>query len=439
MPPGPFPPLFPASQIYSRPGPSRLRSGPRPLWLHLMAISAYGMSLPAAFWRLNNGLSDWNRNLPPQTLAEWTKLIHEWGQQQNHPALQKDIQSQVEAQQRLAIEGILRYRAHPYLPDAGTPPAVIGSEGSSRLLSYRKTESDKPLLLVIPSLVNQAHILDLDKKTSFVRTLADRGYPVILLDWGTPGPLEQDFSLSDYISRLLRLIEGGIDPQQIVLVGYCMGGLLALAAALALKTRLKHRNHPKACISIATPWDFSKAGGVTPDDPATRLWIKWMEVLGPGLKAGHPLPAELLQAWFAMRDPMLVIKKFSAFAQMDPSSEAAHQFVALEDWAAAGVPMAGPAAYEALQGWYIENQPFHGKWEVNGKQVKPGDLNIPALCLSAQRDRIVPAASSGALAAQIPHAETTTMETGHVGMMAKPDRLNRLVARIIHFLERSWP
>ena len=428
---------FPASQIYSR--PASFKPGPRPLWLHLMAISTYGMSLPAAFWRLNNGLSGWNHTLPPQILAEWTKLIKEWGQQQ-HPALQKDIQQKIEAQQRLAIEGILRYRAHPYRADAGQAPAVIGSEGSSRLLFYKEARgqngSDKPLLLVIPSLVNQAHILDLDKKTSFACTLADRGYPVVLLDWGTPGPLEQSFSLSDYIARLLRLVEGAIDPQPIVLVGYCMGGLLALAAALAMKDQPKYRDHPKAYIGIATPWDFSKAGGVTPDDPATRLWIKWLEVLGPGLKAGHPLPAELLQAWFAMRDPMLVIKKFSAFAQMDPSSEAAQQFVALEDWAAAGVPLAGPAAYEALQGWYIENQPFHGKWEVNGKQVKPGDLNIPALCLSAQRDRIVPAASSGALAAHIPHAETVEMEAGHVGMMAKPDRLNRLVARITDFLER---
>ena len=430
---------FPASQIYSRPAP--FKPGPRPLWLHLMAISTYGMSLPAAFWRLNNGLSGWNHTLPPQILAEWTKLIEEWGQQQNHPALQKDIQKKIEAQQRLAIEGILRYRAHPYLPDAGQMPAVIESEGSSRLLSYGKTESGKtesgkPLLLVIPSLVNQAHILDLDKKTSFVRTLADRGYPVVLLDWGTPGLHEQNFSLSDYIARLLRLVEGAIDPQPIVLVGYCMGGLLALAATLAMKDQPKYGHHPKAYIGIATPWDFSKAGGVTADDPATRLWIKWLEVLGPGLKAGHPLPAELLQAWFAMRDPMLVIKKFSAFAQMDPLSEAAEQFVALEDWAAAGVPLAGPAAYEALQGWYIENQPFHGKWLVNGSAVRPGDLNIPALCLSAQRDRIVPAASSGALAAHIPHAETVEMEAGHVGMMAKPDRLNRLVAWITDFLER---
>ena len=254
---------FPASQIYSR--PASFKPGPRPLWLHLMAISTYGMSLPAAFWRLNNGLSGWNHTLPPQILAEWTKLIQEWGQQQNHPALQKDIQQKIEAQQRLAIEGILRYRAHPYRPDAGQVPAVIGREGSSRLLSYGKTESGKtesgkPLLLVIPSLVNQAHILDLDKKTSFVRTLADRGYPVVLLDWGTPGPLEQNFSLSDYIARLLRLVEGAIDPQPIVLVGYCMGGLLALAATLAMKDQPKYRASSKSLYRDCNALGFFKSG-----------------------------------------------------------------------------------------------------------------------------------------------------------------------------------
>src|SRR3546814_17400517 len=69
---------------------------------------------------------------------------------------------------------------------------------------------------------------------SLCRWLAGRGIRPVLLDWGMPGDMEQRFDLTAYIARLRRALaalhrQAGRPP---VLLGYCMGGNLALAAAL---------------------------------------------------------------------------------------------------------------------------------------------------------------------------------------------------------------
>src|SRR6202043_2877398 len=97
------------------------------------------------------------------------------------------------------------------------------------------------------------YVLDLLPKRSFVRFLAERGLRPLVLDWGEPGDAERDFSLTDYIAGPLEaamdaaiaLTEGPVG-----LIGYCMGGLLALTLAL-------RRPIDTACLALlATPWDF---------------------------------------------------------------------------------------------------------------------------------------------------------------------------------------
>src|SRR4029077_2221749 len=104
-------------------------------------------------------------------------------------------------------------------------------------------------LLFVPSLINRATVLDLTGERSMMRYLAANGARVLLLDWGWPGEVERSFSLTDYIAgRLERaLLAAG---RQVVLVGYCMGGLLAVAAAQRRPDLIR------ALALLATPWDF---------------------------------------------------------------------------------------------------------------------------------------------------------------------------------------
>ena len=256
-------------------------------------------------------------------------------------------------------------------------------EGETRLLDYG---GEGPAVLFVPSLINRAYILDLMEDGSMLRWLSAHGVHPYLLDWGWPGEAERTFSLTDYIAGRLERAIAAL-PGKIVLAGYCMGGLLALAAALRLPEKVS------ALALLATPWDFHA------DDPAAAKRLSDMlPALEPMMGFSNTLPIDALNALFAMVDPYGVGDKYRDFAAQDKSSARARRFVAMEDWLADGVPLAAPVAREALGGWYGANSPARLQWRVAGLAVDPARLTVPAFCAMPARDRLVPAASAQKLA-----------------------------------------
>jgi poly(3-hydroxyalkanoate) synthetase len=298
------------------------------------------------------------------------------------------------------LKGIAAYRRHPHRRALEDPPA-LWREGSARLLDFGGP--GRPVLFV-PSLVNRSSVLDLDEGASLLRFLRDNGVRPLLLDWGWPGEAERRFTLTDHIAgRLERAIQAA--PRGLILAGYCMGGLLALAAALRQPARVR------ALALLATPWDFHA-------DPQAAGLAKLLPGLEPVMEPLGALPVDALQWLFAMLDPYGVGEKFRAFARLDPASPRARRFVALEDWLNDGVPLAAPVARETIGGWYGRNTPIRGEWAVAGLPVEPHAWTRPAFLAIPARDRIVPPASASPLAASLAAATVHVAEAGHVGMVA---------------------
>ena len=280
---------------------------------------------------------------------------------------------------------------------------MIWTEGGSRLLDFGGTG---PTLLLVPSLVNRASVLDLAPGRSMVRFLATQGLRVLLLDWGWPGEAERRFTLTDYIAgRLERaLLAVG---EKVVLAGYCMGGLLAIAAAQ------RRPDLVAALALLATPWDFHAA------DPGRAAQMgRMLPLLEPAMAFAGTLPVDLLQLLFSLLDPFGIAAKYRAFARLDPDSDRARLFVALEDWLNDGVPLAAPVARECLTGWYGANTPARGTWMVAGLPVLPAALDMPCFVAVPARDRIVPPESARPLAAAISGAVLHAPAAGHIGMAA---------------------
>ena len=119
-------------------------------------------------------------------------------------------------------------------------------------------------------------------------------------------------------------------------------------------------------------------------------------------------------------DPGGIGEKYRKFGQVDPGSDAATRFVALEDWLNDGVPLAAPVAREALAEWYGANTPGRGAWRVAGAAVRPEALRMPCFVAVPAKDRIVPPAGALALAGLIPGALVHRPASGHIGMAAGP-------------------
>ena len=333
------------------------------------------------------------------------------------------------------IHGIAAYRRHPWrrsLPD----PAVLWQEADARLLDYGETGGEaggktanaaaRPVLFV-PSLVNRAYVLDLLPGRSLVRWLAAHGMRPLVLDWGWPGTADRSLALADLITgRLERALAAVGSP--VVLAGYCMGGLLSVAAAL------RRPDLVDALALLATPWDFHAAHAAH----ARRL-AAMLPLFEPVLAATGSLPVDALQALFATPDPGAIAAKFRAFGRMDQDGPAARDFVALEDWLNDGVPLAAPVARETLGEWYGLNAPGRGTWQVGGVAVEPGRLAMPAFVAAPARDRIVPPDSALPLARLIPGAVLHQPRAGHIGMVAGPRAEAELWQPLLGWLQGLRP
>jgi len=392
------------------------RRGPRPLPLHLglagmralAATTSLGLPPPsqgAPPWP--TGWPSWNAGWPISKAgqAERSRILADLAAAGHRPeALARAVVARLMRADRSLIAGMAGYRRHPFAREAPDPPA-IWAEGGSRLLDFG---GDGPAVLFVPSLVNRAYVLDLVPDRSLMRWLPGQGFRTLLLDWGWPGEAERHFTLTDYVAgRLERALAAA--PGPVVLAGYCMGGLLAIAAALRRPDRVR------ALALLATPWDFH-AG---PDGPRRA---RTAAALVPGLETlmepTGALPVDTIQSLFAMLDPFGVAQKFRAFARLNPDSERARLFVALEDWLNDGVPLPAPVARQCLAGWYGRNEPGRLAWRIAGQVVDPAAWAGPAFVAIPERDRIVPPASAAAAAARLPGAVTHVAPGGHIGMVA---------------------
>ena len=398
LPPSPPPPPPPD------PNPPPLqRQGPRPLLLHLMTAGAVWGSSRLALPFLKSGLLPWNPALEDQVqdLLQALDGIE--------PA---DLDAAVDAELRRRSDrflgGVEAYRGHPYRRSLVEPP-VVWQEGSTRLLDYGP--ADGAPVLVIPSLVNRAYILDIDEERSFLRFLSSQGLRCLLVDWGCPGEVERGFDLTDYIAgRLDQAFEAAmalVGGARLGVIGYCMGGLFALALAS------RHQRDITGVVLIATPWDFH-AGATVPPAMVSAL----SGLIETSFAPLGEVPTDVLQTLFVLNDPQLAIRKFSRFGELDPDSAEARRFVATEDWANDGVPLALPVARDCLARWYGRNEPAAGAWRVAGRLVDPARIARPVLMVIPSFDKLVPASSSRPLAEQQPQVAVLEKPSGHIGLVA---------------------
>ncbi|WP_225767045.1 alpha/beta fold hydrolase [Inquilinus sp. Marseille-Q2685] len=378
-----------------------LRLGPRPLPLHLAAAAASLTSGIAAL-PLSRSASPGSKPLWPEPLRRAAERLASLPPDAAGAALAREATRRAGA----FLTGLERYIRHPYRRDLPVPP-VLWRGGSAKLRDYGP--ADGLPLLVVPSMVNRAYVLDLTAERSLLRFLSAQGVRPLLLEWDVPDAAERDVTLTDVI---LRRLEPALDAVlaaakgPIGLLGYCMGG--TLAAALAAR-----RPDDIAGIALmAAPWDFHA-------DAPHQAEIGRMAAAAslPVVASLGVLPVDGIQALFTTLDPLTALRKFSAFGRLDPGSAEAARFVALEDWLNDGIPLPGPVALECLAGWYGENMPGRGAWRIDGAAVRPETIRRPSLHLIPARDRIVPPASARALSERMPGAERIEPTLGHIGMV----------------------
>jgi len=351
---------------------------------------------------LKKGLLPWNPNL----LSEVEELKQKIEGVDNPLRLQQEIFKESLERLTKVVGGLNKYMASD-VNEYQTEHKVIWEEGTTKLLDYGK--GDKGAILFVPSLINRSYIFDISAKRSMVKYLSKAGLHTFLLDWDKPSDVEKDFSISDYIKRLEIAIEKAAKKSggKVTLAGYCMGGLMALAAAISKKDLVG------GLVLLATPWDFNSRD--TAKIPMNEDMKKFLSAM---FETGETVSGQLVYQLLYLSKPWTIHNKYIRFASMDGESEDAKSFIEREKWLHDGVDLTKKVAKECFIDWAVDNVTEKGKWEVDGKVINPSEVACPTMVVIPQFDRIVPRECATALGMKIKNAQTVFPSCGHIGMVA---------------------
>ena len=139
-----------------------------------------------------------------------------------------------------------------------------------------------------------------------------------------------------------------------VLIGYCLGGTMTIAAANLCQIEKNYQlRRPVEFPSLSGRLAWSVAGHVASFEAAAKSF--------------GALPMEVLQAAFWSLDPERTVRKFAEFGRLNPAGDEARRFVELEEWANEGEPLPYPAAEELVERLFGNDLPGSGTWTVGGR------------------------------------------------------------------------
>lgn len=393
-----LPPLMPA------PGMTGLQ-----LWLGMVNL----LSLPSVLPRAKDGSLPWNASLREAANA----LRHQLGHHDT-ATLAAHAGHEWLKETEAFLKGVLAFQQSGF--DRSTVFTTYAEhnwhKGAARLCDFRSMtrhhdkKGPRPTMLMVPSLINRPYILDLLPGHSMARYLAEQGVDVLVLDWGVPGESEKQLDIAGYVQeRLLPALMHArtITDGPLYLCGYCMGGVLSLAAA-----QLADDLDIDGLALLATPWDFHANALMH-----VQLDADTCALLESVIEQEGCMPSAMLQPMFYRHDPWLYQRKFARFYEMEEGDPEREFFIALEYWAQDGVPLTPGVARDCLFHWAHDNATARGEWLVDGQVIDLQHVRCPSFVAVAQNDRIVPPACSAALSEKLQRVTHIEPDAGHVGMI----------------------
>ena len=308
-----------------------------------------------------------------------------------------------------------------------TPYEVTHAEGGWRLLRFvPDARRFATPIVMVPSFINRWYVLDLAPGRSLVAWLVARGHEVYVVDWGQPGPERRHDSFDDLVGRSLRRVLRRAcrvsGAERAHLLGYCMGGTLAVVHAAAFPERVA------TLTTLAAPVAFEA------DDTVLARWSRHPDFDVHGfVDALGNAPWPLLQAAFTIAQPLLAPSKWMFLMGRAREEDAwtddmLDGFFAKERWANDNVSLPAELFRAWVQRFYRDDALIRGELELERRPVHLSALRMPLHVLTFEHDTIVPVESARPLATEhrSDDATHTHLPGGHVGAVVSASAHRKL-------------
>jgi polyhydroxyalkanoate synthase subunit PhaC len=302
---------------------------------------------------------------------------------------------------------------------ATTPGEVVYQNDLMQLIHYQSStpRQRKLPLLITPPCINRFYVFDLQPEQSMVRWLLDQGQDVYMISWVNPGSDLFAIGFEDYVRKgclqaadIAAEISG---TEQVNLIGYCIGGLIASIAAAS-----KHGQERIASLSLfATLLDYSDPGELGVFTSPAMIEAIISQAIEEGV-----LSADMLSTAFTFLREEQLFWRF--FRRRYLCGEEAKPD-ALMYWGQDATQLPAKMATEYLQNFYGSNQLAAVAGYLLGEErIYLKSSGCPKYVLAGKQDHIVPFQSAldsiSLLGGEIRMVQSSG---GHVrGVFNHPDR-----------------
>lgn len=297
----------------------------------------------------------------------------------------------------------------------------IALEGGATL----PVQSKKHLvpLVLVPPLGVTTETFDLLPKRSLVRYMAARGFQVYLVCWGAPTREHAHLGMADYADTMMAQALGAVREHsgcaQVSLMGWCMGGLLALMHA-GLEGTVGIRN----IVTVASPIDMRGGGLVAGVSQAintpAKLIRKYTDftiyALNP--KALHT-PGWVTSLAFKLTDPVGSITTYWDLVTRLWDREFVETHSTTSDYLNNMLSYPIGVVQDVVVKMAVGNKLAKGEITLGKKKVRFKSIVAPMLVFAGQRDMLVQASAARGILDLVASKDTTFEEApgGHMGVI----------------------
>lgn len=346
-------------------------------------------------------------------------------------SLQKSVDETLNLNKKL-IQGFTNMTSIKEIDIATTPKELVYEEDKMKVYHYTpvvKNPHSIPVLVTY-ALVNRQYMLDLQEDRSIVKNWLSAGLDVYMVDWGYPDHIDKFLTMEDYVDGYLDNAVNFIRKQhnldKINLLGICQGATMSTIYTALNPDKIKN------LVTLVMPFDFST------DDGLLFSWSKSMDIDNMIDSFSGLVPGDVMNHGFNMLKPFqLTVDKYLDFIDKLDDKEAILDFLRMEQWIYDSPDQAGPMLSKFIKDLYRENKLMKNQLEVGGRLVDLNKIDMPVLCILAQKDHLVPPASTRPFIDHIASTDKTLLEfpVGHIGVFVSSKAQKEVAPSISNWLK----
>jgi polyhydroxyalkanoate synthase len=268
-------------------------------------------------------------------------------------------------------------------------------------------------VLLVPPLMVKPFVFDLYPGRSLVESLLKRGFRVYLVDFGEPDDADAYVTLDNYVVDWMpaacEAVKASAGTRELSLLGYCMGGLFALAHVAANADR-----SVRSIVSIGAPVDAAKMG-----------LFAWLAKLAGGqteflVRRIGNVPGGLSSAVFRLLTPMKNVTRYADLFMNMWNHEYVNGFDAMNQWVGQFIDYPQSAFLQFERDFVRHNKLVKGQMMFRGKVADLRRVRASMLVFAGRTDQIAPLAAVRAVLAAVGSADKTFLIVpgGHMGVFA---------------------